>query len=69
MQFNYSKLLGRIREFGFTQKEVATRIGILPATLSQKLNHKARFTAVEIDAICKLLNIATEDIGTYFFTV
>ena len=69
MQFNYSKLLGRIREFGFTQKEVATRIGILPTTLSLKLNHKARFTAVEIDAICKLLDIAIEDIGTYFFTV
>ena len=69
MQFNYSKLLGRIREYGFTQKEVAIRIGILPTTLSLKLNHKARFTAVEIDAICKLLDIATEEIGAYFFTV
>ena len=69
MHFNYSKLLGRIREFGFTQKEVATRIGILPTTLSLKLNNKARFTAVEIDAICKLLDIGTEDIGAYFFTV
>lgn len=69
MQFNYSKLLGRIREFGFTQKDVADRIGINPTTLSLKLKHKARFTAIEIDAICKLLDITTEDIGTYFFTV
>ena len=69
MQFNYSKLLGRIREYGLTQKEVAIRIGILPTTLSLKLNHKARLTAVEIDAICKLLDIATDEIGAYFFTV
>ena len=69
MQFNYSKLLGRIREFGFTQTEVANRIGIRPTTLSLKLNNKSRFTAVEIDAICKLLDIATADVGAYFFTV
>ena len=68
MQFNYSKLLGRFREYGFSQKEVATRVGIRATTLSLKLNHKARFTANEIDAICKLLDISKEDIGAYFFT-
>ena len=68
MQFNYSKLLGRIREFGLTQKDVAAHIGIRATTLSLKLNGKARFTANEIDAICKLLHIAKEDIGDYFFT-
>ena len=69
MQFNYSKLLGRIREFGLTQKDVAAHIGVRATTLSLKLNNKARFTTSEIDAICKLLNIAKEDIGAYFFTV
>lgn len=69
MQFNYSKLLGRMRECGLTQKDVADHIGVSATTLSQKLNHKARFNADEIDAICKLLDIAKEDIGAYFFTV
>ena len=69
MRFNYSRLLGRFREFGLTQKEVATQIGISHTTLSLKLNNTARFTSDEIDAICKLLDIAKEDIGTYFFTV
>lgn len=69
MQFNYSKLLGRFREYGLTQKDVATRIGIRPTTLSLKLNNKFHFTSDEIDAICKLLDIPTEEIGIYFFTV
>ena len=68
MQFNYSKLLGRVREYGLTQKDVAAHIGVRATTLSMKLNNKARFTAIEIDAICKLLDIAKEDIGAYFFT-
>jgi transcriptional regulator with XRE-family HTH domain len=68
MHFNYSKLLGRFREYGLTQKDVAAKIGIRSTTLSLKLNNKARFTADEIDAICKLLDIAKEDIGAYFFT-
>lgn len=69
MQFNYSKLLGRFREYGLTQKDVAIRIGIRPTTLSQKLNNKFSFTSDEIDAICKLLDIPNEEIGIYFFTV
>ena len=68
MRFNFSKLLGRFREYGLTQKDVATHIGLRPTTLSLKLNNKAKFTSDEIDAICKLLDIAKEDIGVYFFT-
>ena len=69
MCFNFSKLRGRFREFGLTQQDVATHIGIRDTTLSQKLNNKAGFTANEIDAICKLLDIAKEEIGVYFFTI
>ena len=68
MSFNFSKLLGRMREFRLTQRDVAEYIGVGATTLSLKLNNKAMFTASEIDAICKLLDIAKEDIGAYFFT-
>ena len=67
MKFNYSKLLGRFREYGFTQKDIAERIGISHVTLSLKLNGKAQFHADEIAAICRLLDIPGADIGIYFF--
>ena len=67
MKKRYSKLLGRIREFGYTQKSLAKAMGINPCTLSLKLKGKAVFTVAEIDILCKLLDIAKEDIGSYFF--
>lgn len=66
--FDFSKLLGRIREFGFTQESLAKQIKINPQTLSWKLNNKSSFTIEEMDKICKLLDISLEEIGVYFFT-
>lgn len=67
MKFDYSKLLGRIREFGSTQEKVAKEIGMDKSTLSFKLNGKSSFTSLEIDKICKLLDISNSEIGAYFF--
>ena len=69
MRFNYSKLLGKIRECGFTQASLAEAIGINKCTLSAKLNNQNYFTTPEIVAICKVLNIAHKDIPHYFFAV
>ena len=68
MQFDYSKLLGRIREFGYTQEGLAEEIGISKATMSLKLNNKAFFTQPEIEKIRKVLRIPQEETGAYFFT-
>lgn len=67
MEFNYSKLLGRIKEFGFTQETLAKEIGITKASMSLKLNNKAYFKQYEIRAICKILNISDDEVGVYFF--
>jgi DNA-binding Xre family transcriptional regulator len=67
MAFNYSKLRGRIRECGLTQAQLAESIGIHEGTLSAKLNNQNYFTTSEIDAICKVLKIARNDIPHYFF--
>ena len=67
MKYNYSKLLGRMREYGFTQERLAEAIGINKTTLSAKLNNRFAFTQEEIDSICKVLDIPNEDIGEYFF--
>ena len=67
MQFDYSKLLGRVKEFGYTQEGLAEEIGLTKATMSLKLNNKAYFTQPEIEKIREILCIAREDIGLYFF--
>lgn len=67
MEHNYSKLLGRIREKGLTQKQLAEKIGITHGTLSVKLNEKYPFTTRDINAICKVLDISKGEIGDYFF--
>jgi transcriptional regulator with XRE-family HTH domain len=67
MKFNYSKLLGRIKECGFTQAQLAEAIGINKSTLSQKLNNLFDFTGSEMIAICRVLHIPVTEIGEYFF--
>jgi transcriptional regulator with XRE-family HTH domain len=67
MSKKYSKLLGRIKECGFTQERLAKAIGKNKSTLSAKLNGQFPFTTKEIDDICKVLDISNDEIGDYFF--
>ena len=68
MKFDYSKLLGRIREYGYTQEKLAKAIGIDASTLNSRLSNKSYFRQTEIDAICKVLDISNAEIGVYFYT-
>jgi DNA-binding XRE family transcriptional regulator len=68
MAFDYSKLLGRIKECGFTQKTLAEFIGITEGSMCLKLNNKANFKHVEMLLICDALGIDTGSVGVYFFT-
>ncbi len=68
-KYNYSKLLGRIRERDLTQEQLAKAIGKNKSTISAKVNNQFSFTQEEMDAICKVLDIPSEEIGAYFFTV
>ena len=68
MKFDYSKLLGRIKEFGFTQETLAKRIGIAESSMCLKLNNRASFKHGEIFQVSEALGIATSEIGVYFFT-
>jgi transcriptional regulator with XRE-family HTH domain len=67
MEFDYSKLLGRIKEKGFTQESLARHIGITPGVMSVKLNNQSHFKQREIFAICDALDISICEIGEYFF--
>ncbi len=67
MDYNYSKLLGKIREQGFTQDQLAKQIPMDRSTLSLKLNNKRSFRMKEIERICTILSIPLDSIGEYFF--
>lgn len=66
--FDHSRLLGRIKECGFTQEALAKHIGIAESSMCLKLNNKASFRHCEIDAISSALKIESSEIGVYFFT-
>lgn len=65
---DYSKLRGRIREFGYTQQKLASTIGISEGQLSQKMQGNYPFKQSEIEKICCVLEIDSMEIGSYFFT-
>lgn len=67
MKYNYSKLLGRIKECGLTQEQLAKAIGKNKSTISAKVNNQFSFTQGEMDDICKVLDISNDEIGEYFF--
>lgn len=66
-QFDYSKLRGKIREKGYTQEEIAKKIGIDKSTLSLRLNNQSLFIQDEIFEMVKILDISAEEIKPYFF--
>ena len=65
--FDYSKLLGLMKEKHKTQKDIAEISGMSNNTFSKKINGKAYFTTQEIFLISQTLNIPKCDIGIYFF--
>lgn len=69
LEFDYSKLTGRIREICVTQGNFAKEIKISEKSLSNKLNNKKRWRQDQILLACDVLGIASEDIKAYFFTV
>ena len=65
--YNYSKLLGKIRERGYTQETLAKKIGLSACSMNLTLNNKREFRQDEILELGKLLEIEPDDYGSYFF--
>lgn len=67
MNFDYSKLLGRIKECGYTQETLADEIGMASSSLSLKLNNRAHFKQRDIRKIANVLDLSEKEVGSYFF--
>ena len=67
-EYDYSKLLGRIKEKVSNNAVFSSQLGISERTLSVKLNNKVDFRQREITRACEVLDIDDKDIHTYFFT-
>lgn len=68
MEFDYSKLKGRIVERFQTQSKFSGAMGISNRSLSLKLNGQRAFTQQEIVKATFLLSIDKKEISNYFFT-
>ena len=66
----YNKLKGILREKGVSYVELASKINLSVAGLSNKINRKkgSDFTVTEVISIKNYLNLLNEDINLIFFT-
>lgn len=69
MDYDYSKLRGRIVEKFGTASAFADALHIHKAQLSAKLNNKVDITRADIETWSNLLGICSDDYGAYFFTL
>lgn len=68
MMYNYSKLLGIMKEKGVTQSHLSDKIGISEASLNKKLKNNSQFKPTEMEAILSFLSIPMEQLESIFFT-
>ena len=66
MEFDNSKLRGKIKEVFGTELNFCSKLG-MASSLSAKLNNKAEFSRSEILKIVSLLKIDKKDIFEIFF--
>ena len=66
-EYNYGKLLGRMRERGETQESLAKKVGISATSMNLSVNNKRDFRQDEMLKVCEELEIPPQEIGAYFF--
>lgn len=69
MAYDYAKLNGKIVEVCGTQAVFAEKMGLSERSVSMKLNNKIAFKQTEIQKALEVLNLASEEVQAYFFTL
>lgn len=65
--YDYSKLLGRIKEKFGTRENLVKEITISSTSLNLRLNNKLKFDQQDIKELCIALDIEEDEISDYFF--
>ena len=65
---NIKLLKGKMVEEGYTQRKLATAIGVSPQTLSRKFQGRRQFTIGEALAICDILRLNQDQRMAIFLT-
>lgn len=65
--YDYSKLLGRIKEKYGTRENLVKEITISSTSLNLRLNNKLKFDQQDIKELCIALDIEEDEIPDYFF--
>lgn len=68
IEFDYSKLRGRIKEIFGSECKFAEKLKISDSALSSRLNNRTEFKQPEILQSLKYLQINEDEIKEYFFT-
>lgn len=68
MEYDYSKLRGKIIEKYGSQMAFSKALGVSFSTLNLKLNNKSEWTAPEMNRACELLNIPLAESYVFFLT-
>lgn len=66
--YDYSNLLGAMRQRGITQKSLAKSVGKSEATINRKLCGAREFTQSEMFKILEIIGEPVERVSFYFFT-
>lgn len=71
MEFDHSKLLGRIIEKFGSQRALCAHIGWTESRLSARLNNLVQFDAEEMYLLARadVLDIPAEEFSVYFFAI
>lgn len=69
IEFDYSKLRGRIREKYGSYKNLSPKISFSVVSLSNKLNNKTYFDSSEILELAEALGIEDVELNVYFFNL
>ena len=69
IEFDHSKLRGRIREKFGSYRELDSHISFTTVSLSNKLNNKSCFDSREILELAEALEIQDEELNVYFFNL
>lgn len=67
MYRKFHRLRVRFAELDLTQNEAARLAGMAPSTLTTRMTGRVPFNVNEVQALCRVLDIPTDQIGAFFF--